>query len=283
MGDLNWTDDQWRKVNDAVTEAFGKASVASAFLPLYGPLSGGAETVRNERCWTPTRLRRATHTRWRSRRGQSETGQPHSQGRAVERTGCATSRCPTRCSPSAEPRTSSRRSRIESSSKAISAEATDSEVRRQYRQVPEGRWRMLEAREAVRRASGRRSRSRRWRTDTPAMNATGVEVVSAVVKAIRRLENSSHSLSVRLRARQQTFRGGATAVVCLRASVRSHHPAPQGTACCARARWTRPDGHRRLARHECRRCRRRHASDSPVPAEKPRTRSSCFASTRASP
>ena len=49
MGDLNWTDDQWRKVNDAVTEAFGKASVASAFLPLYGPLSGGTETVRNER------------------------------------------------------------------------------------------------------------------------------------------------------------------------------------------------------------------------------------------
>ena len=49
MGDLNWTDDQWRKVKDAVTEAFGKASVASAFLPLYGPLSGGTETVRNER------------------------------------------------------------------------------------------------------------------------------------------------------------------------------------------------------------------------------------------
>lgn len=49
MGDLNWTDDQWRKVNDAVTETFGKASVASAFLPLYGPLSAGTETVRNER------------------------------------------------------------------------------------------------------------------------------------------------------------------------------------------------------------------------------------------
>ena len=49
MGDLNWTDDQWRKVKDAVTEAFGKASVASAFLPLYGPLSPGAEMVRNER------------------------------------------------------------------------------------------------------------------------------------------------------------------------------------------------------------------------------------------
>ena len=49
MGDLNWTDDQWRKVNDAVNDAFGKASVASAFLPLYGPLSPGAEMVRNER------------------------------------------------------------------------------------------------------------------------------------------------------------------------------------------------------------------------------------------
>jgi len=49
MGDLNWTDDQWRKVNEAVNDAFGKASVASTFLPLYGPLSPGAEMVRNER------------------------------------------------------------------------------------------------------------------------------------------------------------------------------------------------------------------------------------------
>ena len=49
MADLNWSDAQWQKVKDAVTEAFGKASVASAFLPCYGPLSGGAETVRNER------------------------------------------------------------------------------------------------------------------------------------------------------------------------------------------------------------------------------------------
>ena len=52
MGDLNWTDDQWRKVNEAVNDAFGKASVASTFLPLYGPLSGGTETVRNERLAT---------------------------------------------------------------------------------------------------------------------------------------------------------------------------------------------------------------------------------------
>jgi uncharacterized linocin/CFP29 family protein len=36
-------------VNAAVTEAFSKASVASAFLPMYGPLAGSAETVRNER------------------------------------------------------------------------------------------------------------------------------------------------------------------------------------------------------------------------------------------
>jgi uncharacterized linocin/CFP29 family protein len=49
MAELSWTDAQWQKVNDAVTEAFSKASVASAFLPCYGPLSGGTETVRNER------------------------------------------------------------------------------------------------------------------------------------------------------------------------------------------------------------------------------------------
>jgi uncharacterized linocin/CFP29 family protein len=49
MADLNWSDAQWQKVNDAVNEAFGKASVASAFLPMYGPLAGSSETVRNER------------------------------------------------------------------------------------------------------------------------------------------------------------------------------------------------------------------------------------------
>ena len=31
--------------NDAVNEAFQKASVASAFLPMYGPLAGSAEIV----------------------------------------------------------------------------------------------------------------------------------------------------------------------------------------------------------------------------------------------
>ncbi len=44
-----WTDAQWEKVNNAVTEAFGKASVASAFLTCYGPLGGSVETVRNEK------------------------------------------------------------------------------------------------------------------------------------------------------------------------------------------------------------------------------------------
>lgn len=48
MAELNWSDAQWQKVKDAVTEAFGKASVASVFLPLYGPLAGSAEIVRNE-------------------------------------------------------------------------------------------------------------------------------------------------------------------------------------------------------------------------------------------
>ncbi len=49
MAEMNWTEAQWQKVNDAVNEAFNKASVASAFLPMYGPLSGSAEVVRNER------------------------------------------------------------------------------------------------------------------------------------------------------------------------------------------------------------------------------------------
>jgi uncharacterized linocin/CFP29 family protein len=49
MAELNWSDAQWQKVNDCVTEAFGKSSVASAFLPCYGPLPGSTETVRNER------------------------------------------------------------------------------------------------------------------------------------------------------------------------------------------------------------------------------------------
>ena len=49
MAELNWSDTQWQKVKDCVTEGFAKASVASAFLPMYGPLSGSAEIVRNER------------------------------------------------------------------------------------------------------------------------------------------------------------------------------------------------------------------------------------------
>jgi len=49
MSELNWSDAQWQKVRDCVTEAFAKASIASAFIPCYGPLPGSAETVRNER------------------------------------------------------------------------------------------------------------------------------------------------------------------------------------------------------------------------------------------
>ncbi len=45
---LGWGDAQWQKVNAAVTEAFDKASVASALLTCYGPLPPGTETVRNE-------------------------------------------------------------------------------------------------------------------------------------------------------------------------------------------------------------------------------------------
>jgi hypothetical protein len=44
MAELSWTEAQWQKVNEAVSEAFAKASVASAFLPCYGPLPGSAET-----------------------------------------------------------------------------------------------------------------------------------------------------------------------------------------------------------------------------------------------
>ena len=49
MAELNWDDAQWQKVNEAAAEAFNKASVAGAFLPMYGPLAGSAEVVRNER------------------------------------------------------------------------------------------------------------------------------------------------------------------------------------------------------------------------------------------
>ena len=45
---LGWTEAQWERVNNAVTEAFGKASVAGAFLPCYGPLPEAAEYVREE-------------------------------------------------------------------------------------------------------------------------------------------------------------------------------------------------------------------------------------------
>jgi len=56
MAELNWSDAQWQKVRDAVNESYGKASIASAFLPLYGPLSGSAEIVRNERLTQDTSM-----------------------------------------------------------------------------------------------------------------------------------------------------------------------------------------------------------------------------------
>ena len=46
---LGWSEAQWEMVNNAVAEAFGKASVAGAFLPRYGPLPESAEYVRDER------------------------------------------------------------------------------------------------------------------------------------------------------------------------------------------------------------------------------------------
>jgi uncharacterized linocin/CFP29 family protein len=46
---LEWSEAQWERINSAVTEAFGKASVAGAFLPCYGPLPEGAEYVRDEK------------------------------------------------------------------------------------------------------------------------------------------------------------------------------------------------------------------------------------------
>ena len=50
MAELSWTDAQWQKVNEAVSEAFGKASVANHpdFLQGYSH-KGSSETVRNER------------------------------------------------------------------------------------------------------------------------------------------------------------------------------------------------------------------------------------------
>jgi uncharacterized linocin/CFP29 family protein len=53
MADINsgpgWSDAQWEMVNNAVSEAFAKASVAGAFLPRYGPLAASTEYVRKEK------------------------------------------------------------------------------------------------------------------------------------------------------------------------------------------------------------------------------------------
>jgi uncharacterized linocin/CFP29 family protein len=51
---LGWSDAQWELVNKAVSEAFTKASVAGAFLPCYGPLSGSVENVREQTLDLPT-------------------------------------------------------------------------------------------------------------------------------------------------------------------------------------------------------------------------------------
>ena len=49
MADLNWSSDQTQKVNDAVKDAFEKATVAGKFLTGFRNVSGSAETARNER------------------------------------------------------------------------------------------------------------------------------------------------------------------------------------------------------------------------------------------
>jgi uncharacterized linocin/CFP29 family protein len=43
-----WSAAQWDIVNSAITDSFGKASVAAMFLPCYGPLPASAEYVRDE-------------------------------------------------------------------------------------------------------------------------------------------------------------------------------------------------------------------------------------------
>ena len=48
MADPNWSDAQWQKVKDAVSDAF-KASVAAEFLTGFRSVMGGAEIARNER------------------------------------------------------------------------------------------------------------------------------------------------------------------------------------------------------------------------------------------
>jgi uncharacterized linocin/CFP29 family protein len=44
-----WTDEQWALVKQAVQKEASRSRVAATFLPLYGPLSGDADFVRNER------------------------------------------------------------------------------------------------------------------------------------------------------------------------------------------------------------------------------------------
>src|ERR1700733_7077684 len=44
-----WTDEQWALVRQAVQKEASRSRVAATFLPLYGPLAGDADFVRNER------------------------------------------------------------------------------------------------------------------------------------------------------------------------------------------------------------------------------------------
>lgn len=46
---LGWSEAQWNKVAQAVTEEFNKASVAGAILPCFGPLADSTESVRAQK------------------------------------------------------------------------------------------------------------------------------------------------------------------------------------------------------------------------------------------
>ena len=188
MGDLNWTDDQWRKVKDAVTEAFGKASVASAFLPLYGPLSGGTETVRNERL-----LETDSHEDPLTLDGDHDAANLKLINLTVK------------------VKLSSEQVADESLSNALLAfrRAGNILAQEQDRIVFEGHRRGDQDSEFIANTVGpqkgvadpdARLRFKQLVVDPSAegvaagVNATGVAVVSAVVSTIRRLEDNSHTL-----------------------------------------------------------------------------------------
>ena len=49
IAEVGWTDAQWSRVSQVVSEEVNKGSVAGGFLPCYGPLSRSAELVRKEK------------------------------------------------------------------------------------------------------------------------------------------------------------------------------------------------------------------------------------------